>query len=87
MLKARVFGGWVDPPGGLKLVNLPQPLNPGVIDQVFRLGKWVKAGRYFFLEGTQKLHQVRLFCSRQIGIDHEIEWLRAGLPYRLSSSA
>ena len=37
VLKPRVFGRGEDPPGGLQLVNLPKPLEPGVVDQ-FALG-------------------------------------------------
>ena len=33
VLEARMFGRGKDPPGGLQLVNLPQPLKPGVVDQ------------------------------------------------------
>ena len=34
VLEARVFGRGEDPPGGLQLVNLPQPLKPGVVDDL-----------------------------------------------------
>ncbi len=33
VLKPRMLGRGKDPPGGLQLVNLPQPLDPGVVDQ------------------------------------------------------
>ena len=32
MLKAGVLGRGIDPPGGLQLVDLPQPLDPGMVD-------------------------------------------------------
>ena len=32
VLKSRVLGGGIDPPGGLQLVDLPQPLHPGVVE-------------------------------------------------------
>ncbi len=34
VLKAGVFGRGEDPPGGLQLVDLPQPLNPRVVNQL-----------------------------------------------------
>ena len=34
VLEPRVFGRGKDPPGGLQLVNLPQPLEPGVVDDL-----------------------------------------------------
>jgi len=34
VLKSRVFGGRKNPPRGLQLMNLPQPLHPGRVDQV-----------------------------------------------------
>lgn len=34
MLETRVFCSWVDPPGGLQLMNLPHPLDPGMVDYV-----------------------------------------------------
>lgn len=33
VLEAGVLGGGVDPPGGLQLVDLPHPLDPGMIKQ------------------------------------------------------
>ena len=33
MLKARVLGTGVHPPGALQLMNSPQALNPGMIDE------------------------------------------------------
>ena len=32
VLEAGVLGRGIDPPGGLQLVDLPQPLDPGVVD-------------------------------------------------------
>ena len=32
VLEAGVLGRGIDPPGGLQLVDLPQPLHPGVVD-------------------------------------------------------
>jgi hypothetical protein len=32
VLKPRVLGGWIHPPGGLELMNLPQTLDPSVVD-------------------------------------------------------
>ena len=34
MLKPGVFGRWKHPPGGLQLMNLPQPLQPRMIDNL-----------------------------------------------------
>ena len=34
VLKAGMLGRGKDPPGGLQLVNLPQPLDPGMIDDL-----------------------------------------------------
>jgi hypothetical protein len=34
MLKTGVFGGRKDPPSGLQLVDLPQPLNPRMVDDI-----------------------------------------------------
>jgi hypothetical protein len=34
VLEPHVFGGGKDPPGGLELMNLPQSLDPRVIDDV-----------------------------------------------------
>jgi len=34
VLKARVFGRGKYPPGGLQLMDLPQPLDPRVIDDL-----------------------------------------------------
>ncbi len=34
VLETRVLGGGKDPERGLQLMNLPQPLHPGMIDQV-----------------------------------------------------
>ena len=34
VLEPRVFGRGKDPPGGLQLVNLPQPLEPGMVDDL-----------------------------------------------------
>ena len=34
VLEPGVFGRGKDPPGGLQLVNLPQPLEPGVVDDL-----------------------------------------------------
>ena len=43
MLKAGVLGRRIDPPGGLQLVDLPQPLHPGIVDDLllgdFSLGQ------------------------------------------------
>ena len=38
MDKAGVFGRGIDPPGALQLINVPQALDPGRVDQIlFRL--------------------------------------------------
>ena len=34
VLKPRVLGRGKDPPGGLQLVDLPQPLEPGMVDDL-----------------------------------------------------
>ena len=34
MLKSRVLGGRKDPPGGLQLVDVPQPLDPRMVDHL-----------------------------------------------------
>jgi hypothetical protein len=34
VLEPAVFGGWVDPPGTLKLVNLAETLHPRGVDEV-----------------------------------------------------
>ena len=34
VLEPRVLGRGKHPPGGLQLVNLPQPLEPGVVDDL-----------------------------------------------------
>ena len=43
VLEARVFGRWINPPGGLQLMDLPQPLDPGMVDDLpfgdFALGQ------------------------------------------------
>ena len=32
--KASMFCRWVDPPSGLKLMDMPQPLHPGMVDDL-----------------------------------------------------
>ena len=43
VLEAGVLGGGIDPPGGLQLMDLPQPLHPGMVDDLpfrdFSLGQ------------------------------------------------
>ena len=34
MLKPGVFGTGIDPPGRLQLVDVPQPLDPGMVDDL-----------------------------------------------------
>jgi hypothetical protein len=40
MLKSHVFGGRKNPPGGLKLVNVPHSLDPGMVNHVL-LGRFL----------------------------------------------
>jgi hypothetical protein len=35
VLKPAVLGGWIHPAGALQLIDPPQPLQPGRINQVF----------------------------------------------------
>ena len=51
VLEARMFGRRINPPGGLQLMDLPQPLDPGMIDDLpfgdFALGQarhWRRRG-------------------------------------------
>ena len=43
VLEAGMLGGGIDPPGGLQLMDLPQPLDPGMVDDLafrdFALGQ------------------------------------------------
>lgn len=34
VLEARVLSGWVNPPGGLELMDLTHPLDPGMVDDL-----------------------------------------------------
>lgn len=45
MLKAAVLGGGVDPPGALKLVDIPKPLQIGRVNEVFLGGLLFTVGR------------------------------------------